>query len=151
MALFLQDIPLDPIPTLPMTAQWWLQLGFIGAFLVMASITVWVLRFSKANWEHWNKTREGDWTKWSEILLKVNAETLEALQNNTKAFTEVSRTMATLCDKLSSGDAISHRVYELVLGRPCLLTTMNPSDHEEIMDQLRDQGRSHGGVERCAD
>lgn len=140
MVHFLQEIPLDPIPTIPMSSQWWLQLGFIGAFLVMASITVWVLRYVKSSWEKWNVTREGDWAKWSEILLKVNAETNEALKNNTKAFMEVNKTLATLCDRLTREDAISHKMYELLIGRPCLMTALNKEDRKQLLDKMKEQG-----------
>jgi hypothetical protein len=145
MLLFLQEV--SPTQTVPLSAQWWVQLGFIGAFIVMATITVWLLRYMKSSWEHWNKTREGDWEKWSEILLKVNAETNEALKNNTTAFVGVNKTLATLCDKLSREDAISHRMYELLIGRPCLMMALNKEDRKELMDKMKEQGVIPCGTE----
>lgn len=114
---------------------------------MMATITVWLLRYMKNSWEHWNKTREGDWEKWSEILLKVNAETNEALKNNTTAFVGVNKTLATLCDKLSREDAISHRMYELLIGRPCLMMALNKDDRKELMDKMKEQGVIPCGTE----
>lgn len=147
MVQFLQGVPSDAIQTVPLSAQWWVQLGFIGAFIVMATITVWLLRYMKSSWENWNKTREGDWEKWSEILLKVNAETAEALKNNTTAFVGVNKTLATLCDKLSREDAISHKMYELLIGRPCLMTALNKEDRQQLLDKLKEQGVIPCGVE----
>ena len=140
MVHFLQDTPLDPIHAIPMTAQWWLQLGFIGAFLLAMSLLFWLLKARKADWEHWNVTREGDWNKWSEILLKVNAETNQALKNNTAAFMEVNKTLTTLCDRLTKEDAISHKMYELLIGRPCLMMALNKDDRKELMDKMKEQG-----------
>jgi len=95
---------------MPLSAEWWIQLGFIGAFIAAMYVMFWLI-----------KARRVDWQTWMAALMELHRETNLVLKHNTTAFTEMTSTLARLCEKLESDEHHTRRVYELLLQRPCMV------------------------------
>ena len=104
---------------IPLSTEWWIQLGFLGAFIVAMYIMFWLI-----------KARRIDWQTWMTALMELHRETNVVLKHNTTAFTEMTSTLARLCEKLESDEHHTRRVYELLLRRPCMVG----GHFEEIKD-----------------
>lgn len=109
----------------PLGATWWIQLGFIGAFILAMWIMFWLIKARRLDWQTWMKT-----------LVEQNRETGQALQNNTAAFVELNSTLAKLCEKLTSEEAYSHKVYEVLMQRPCLIATVGSKRASKLLADL---------------
>ena len=110
---------------MPIGAEWWVQLGFIGAFIVAMWIMFWLIKARRLDWQTWMKT-----------LVEQNRETGQALQNNTAAFVQLNGTLAKLCEKLTSEEAYSHKVYEALMQRPCLIATVGSKRASKLLADL---------------
>ncbi len=95
---------------MPLTAQWWIQLGFLGAFALAMYVLFWLI-----------KARRSDWQTWMSTLLDLHRETNRSLKQNTVAFVEVNGTLTRLCEKLTVEEDYSRRVYECLVSGQCRL------------------------------
>lgn len=101
----------------PLAANWWIQLGFAGAFALAMYVMFWLIR-----------SRQHDWQTWMAALMELHRETNTALKHNTTAFVEMSNTLSRLCEKLTNEEAYTRKVYEALLSRPCMVN--EPTDHD---------------------